>query len=368
MAPPGAPALRADDRGAREFPCETCGASLTFHIGVQRLKCSYCGHEKALGFQAGARIEENDLEAALQGMAARRSGTSPGDGSATCSGCGATTVFTGSLTSSTCAYCGSPLQRQGVHESKERIPVDGLLTFQVERQAAQESLRKWVRSRWLAPGAFKQRGVEGRFEGVYMPYFTFDAMTTTEYRGRRGEHYYVETGSGSDKKRERRTRWYDASGVFQRFFDDLLIPALRSLPEALLRKLEPWALERLVPFSPDALAGKAAHTYEVSLAEGFRETRARIEAALTGDVKQRIGGDEQRIDEMRTAYEALTYKHLLLPVWMLAYRHAQRTYRVVVNASTGEIHGERPWSWVKIGLLVVVLAAAVGLLAYLKQG
>jgi len=285
-----------------------------------------------------------------------------------CEACGATTVFTGSLTSSTCAYCGSPLQRQGVHDSKDRIPVDGLLTFQVERAAAEEALRRWVRSRWFAPGAFKRRGAEGRFEGVYMPYFTFDAMTTTEYQGRRGEHTWVETGSGDDKKEEQRTDWYPESGVFQRFFDDLLVPAIRSLPDALLRRLEPWALDRVVPFSPDALAGKAAHTYEVSLADGFGKSRERIEAELTEDVKERIGGDEQRIDEMQTAYAALSYKHLLLPVWMLAYPHAQKAYRVVVNASTGEITGERPWSWVKIGLLVIALAAAAGLIAYAKLG
>ena len=45
-----------------------------------------------------------------------------------------------------------------------------------------------------------------------------------------------------------------------------------------------------------------------------------------------------------TNYHALTYKHLLLPVWMLAYRYGKKTYRVVVNAGTGEVQGGRPWS------------------------
>lgn len=371
MASPGLqrpPAPGAGPAAGREFPCEQCGADLTFHIGAQSLKCPFCGHVKALVFEDGARVDENDLAAALGKQATRREGSgspTPGDQEVACGGCGGITVFQGTLTSTLCAYCGAALQREGVHQATHRLPVDGLLTFQVERQAAERSLRAWVSSRWFAPGAFTSQGVNGKFEGVYMPYFTFDAMTSTNYRGQRGEHYEVTTGSGDNKRRERRTRWFSASGAFQRFFDDVLVPAVRSLPRKLLDSLEPWALDRLVPFSPQALAGKSAHTYEIPLEETFEEGKKRIEAELASDVRQRIGGDVQRIDEMQTAYAALKFKHLLLPVWMLAYRHAGKSYRVVVNATTGELTGERPWSAAKIALAVLFVAAVVGIIAAL---
>jgi hypothetical protein len=94
-------------------------------------------------------------------------------------------------------------------------------------------VRSWVNGRWFAPGEWKKRGVDGKFDGVYMPFFTFDAATFTRYSGERGDAYYVEVGSGEQKRRERRVRWSHAAGAFQRFFDDICIPALQSLPQSL---------------------------------------------------------------------------------------------------------------------------------------
>lgn len=347
----------------KTFPCESCGAKLTFSIGAQKLKCEHCGHEKALEIAEGARVSERDLQAALSRQAERRADTGhfAGTHEVKCTACGATVVFQGTLTSSACSYCGGPLQREKAHEMRHRIPVDGLCTFRVEKNTASQKLKSWVKSRWFAPNDFKARGVEGRFDGVYMPFFTFDAMTFTRYTGERGDAYWEETGSGQNKRRERKVRWSTARGAFQRFFDDVCIPALRSLPHPLLHKLEPWPLESLVPFTDQALAGKLAHTYEVELGEGFSLAKGRIEQELTSDVRRRIGGDEQRIHSMDTDYSALTYKHVLLPVWILAYRYGGKSYRVVVNAMTGQVSGERPWSAIKIALAVLagVIAAAI---------
>ena len=98
----------------------------------------------------------------------------------------------------------------------------------------------------------------------------------------------------------------------------------------------------------------------MELDEGFHGARQRIDEALHADVCQRIGGDTQRVHSIKTHYGALTYKHLLLPVWLLAYRFHGKSYQVMVNAATGEVQGERPYSWVKITLTVLAVALAVG--------
>jgi DNA-directed RNA polymerase subunit RPC12/RpoP len=354
----------------KTFPCEQCGAKLTFSIGAQRLKCEHCGHEKQLEFAEGAKVSERDLQAALSEQSQRRaaSGHFAGTHEVKCRACGATVVFTGTLTSSACSYCDAPIQRENAHEMTHRIPVDGVCTFRIEKSLAAQKLKAWVKSRWFAPNDFKHRGAEGRFEGVYMPYFTFDAMTFTRYTGERGDAYWVEQGSGQNKRRVRKVRWSSARGAFQRFFDDICVPALKSLPHALLWRLEPWPLETIVPFTDQALAGKLAHTYEVELREGFGFAKSRIEAELTQDVRRRIGGDEQRIHLVDTNYSALTYKHVLLPVWLLAYRYGDKSYRVVVNAMTGQVSGERPWSPIKIALAVMAgLVAAVVIFALTRD-
>lgn len=360
---------KADDVG-RVFPCESCGADLEFAIGVQSLKCAYCGFEKKLDIDPDATVREQDYKETLDRLVKQR-GSASVDAKdvkqVRCLSCGGTVRFVGTITSTECAYCGVPLQLDGVHDAVGGIPVDGVLSFLIDRKTAKKNLKEWVRSRWFAPNDFKARGIQGRFNGVYLPYWTFDSLTFNRYAGKRGVHYRVTVGSGKNRRTVTRTRWYPASGAFQRFFDDVLVIAGRGLPDKRLMALEPWPLNKCVPFNPQILSGFLARTYDVALDEGFEGADARMEEAIRTEVRLRIGGDVQLIDSLDTRHDAVTYKHLLLPVWMLAYRYGKKSYQVVVNAGTGEVQGDRPWSWVKIMLAVFAGVSAVGLVLYLRQ-
>jgi hypothetical protein len=360
----GAPASTSHgaERG-RSFPCDRCGAELELRAGGAALRCGHCGAEHPLTVAAGAPVEENDLRAALARqveLRKARTGTAAARVELACRACGAAVTFEGTLTSTFCSFCGVPVQRADARDAGGGVPVDAVLPFAVEGPAARAAVAAWVRGRWCAPGDFKRRAITGDVQGVYLPYFTFDAMTATEYAGERGEHYTVKVGSGEEEREEQRTRWSPASGSFHRSFDDQLLPAFRSLPQKLLRALEPWPLERCLPFTPEALAGKLAHCHDVPLDECFAAARKEMEEAIADEVEERIGGDDQRVHSIRTGWAGLTYRQLLLPVWLLAYRYRARTYRVAVNACTGEVVGERPWSAGKV--VVAVLTLGVSLL------
>ncbi|QDV51609.1 hypothetical protein [Gimesia fumaroli] len=352
---------RIDDEKGRIFPCEGCGADLVFHIKTQSLKCSHCGFEKAIGFSEDESVDEQDFYGMLAHLQELREQQSDEEGQnqqeVQCESCGATLMFVDTVTSSECPYCASPIQLEKAHTSDKRVPVDAVLPFQIEQEVARQNLRSWVKSLWFAPNEFVEKGAEGTFHGVYLPYFTFDSMTSTHYRGQRGEHYYVTVGTGKNRRQVRRTRWYPASGAFQRFFDDVVILASRGLKRQLIRELEPFPMHLLVPFRHALLAGFTARTYDVELEDGFLLGKERIDAALYSDVCRRIGGDTQRVDSIQSQYDAITYKHLLLPLWLMTYKYKDKLYQVAVNAATGEVHGERPYSWVKI--LFASLAAAV---------
>ena len=61
----------------------------------------------------------------------------------------------------------------------------------------------------------------------------------------------------------------------------------------------------------------------------------------------------------------MTFKHLLLPVWLLAYRYRERVFQVLVNASTGEVDGERPYSAWKIATAIIAgTLLAVGFIMF----
>ncbi|NOX58239.1 MAG: hypothetical protein GXP29_05195 [Planctomycetes bacterium] len=368
--PPPLESSSDSPESAHVFPCEGCGADLEFSIGVQNLKCPYCGFVKVLEFDPERHVAEQDYYQMLANIASwREEGTDQTDGlsEVRCVSCGAKVQFQGTLTSSECAYCGVPLQLDDVHDAADRVPVDGVLPFKVDRKKAHTALAAWVKSRWFAPNRFKKVGVNGKFSGVYTPYWTFDTMTTTQYTGQRGDHYWVTVGSGKNRRQVMRTRWSYAAGTFRKFFDDELIVGGEGLPVKRLNALMPWPLEDCVPFNQEMLAGFLARTYDVELEQGFLIAKGNFEKALVANAKSLIGGDAQRIHSIETQYNAITYKHLLLPVWMMGYRYANKAYQVVVNAATAEVQGDRPYSAVKIAFAVVCGLVVAGGIAYVAS-
>lgn len=345
----------SEGRG-RIFPCDECGADLKFSIGEQRLECPYCGAIKDLDHRDDAEIREQDFIAMLNRLERLHEDgftEDVGESEVQCESCGGTVVFNGTLTSSECPYCASPIQRERVHSATQRIPVDGVLPFMVDHDQAARRLKEWVQSRWFAPNEFLKRGIQGQFNGVYLPYWTYDTLTYSVYDGQRGEDYTVTVGSGKNRRTETRTRWYPASGEFQRFFDDVLVIGSHGLPEEYLTALEPWPLTKCIPFTQQVLAGFLARTYDVPLEAGFGDAKRRIDSAIDTETRRRIGGDRQRVHSIKSSYDAITFKHLLLPVWMMAYRYQGQPYRVFVNAGSGEVQGERPYSPWKIAFAVL---------------
>jgi hypothetical protein len=151
--------------------------------------------------------------------------------------------------------------------------------------------------------------------------------------------------------------------VFNRF-DDVLVMASRSLPDKYARALEPWDLQNLQPYRDAYLSGFRAESYQINLPEGFELAKEIMADAIHATICRDIGGDHQRVTSVNTFYDRITFKHLLLPVWLSAYRYRGKTYRFLVNARTGEVQGERPYSWIKITLAILAAVPFVAALAY----
>ncbi len=338
------------------FPCSACGANLAYEPGAERLSCKFCGTEQPIPERREV-IEEHDLYTALlSAPKVKADKLAEGATEVRCEGCGAVSVLT--KTADRCAFCDSPVVR--MEEDDAIHKPESVLPFAIERRAAQESFRSWIRSRWFAPGDLLQRAQSGAIEGVYLPYWTFDSTAFGIYRGERGEYYYeeetYEDSDGEIQTREvRRTEWYPVSGKVCHEFDDMLVCATKSLPQSLTEKLEPWDLEELRPFDPSYLAGFQAERYNIPLEEGWEIAQGRMRAVLERDVKEDIGGDRQRVHELVVRHRFVSFKHTLLPLWISSYRYNGKVYRVIVNARTGAVSGDRPYSVIKITLFVLAI-------------
>lgn len=346
------------------FPCDACGSDLRYSPGGDRMICDHCGNEQEIeGSGATGGVHELDFRAAIE--ARLPESEIEITRVLQCPNCGAQVEFEEEVHSKECPFCATPVVTDtGTHR---HIKPKGVLPFLLDERQAREAMTDWLGSLWLAPNGLSQYARKGRkLEGIYVPYWTFDAKTVTDYRGQRGTVHH--TGHG--KERKTKIRWRNVSGRVARAFDDIVVLASRALPKRFTDALEPWDLSALEPYQPEFLAGFRAEAYQVELTDGYTEARAHMDQIIRRDVRFDIGGDRQRIQDLRTNVSDVTFKHVLLPVWMAAYRFRGQSYRFVVNGRTGRVRGERPWSFWKIFFLVVlalILAAGIGYLYALNE-
>lgn len=360
---PGMPSP-ASNPEPRRFPCAQCGASLAYAPGTDVLRCGHCGHENRIAGSA-APIQEQDFRETLRALAT--SAPLRENIAIHCDSCGASYSFDPATHAGQCPFCGSPVVAKT--EQHRQLQVQALLPFKIGRDPARATFQRWLGSLWFAPGGLKDYARnDARLSGMYVPYWTYDADTATRYQGERGNDYQVQEAyraieNGQEVERVRivtKTRWTPAAGAVSRFFDDVLVLASRSLPQAVTENLEPWDLVNLTLYREEYLSGFQSEMYQVGLEDGFERARERMAPVIRRDVELDIGGDHQRIHALDTRYGEIRFKHVLLPVWMSAFRFRDKTYRFVVNGRTGEVQGERPYSGWKIALAILLAALVIG--------
>jgi DNA-directed RNA polymerase subunit RPC12/RpoP len=364
---------RSDPQELHRFPCEQCGADYRYDPQSEGLVCEHCGHSEAIqgGPWRGGQLRELDYEAALADALPKAE--IEVTRVTTCPNCAAQVEFVDETHATECPFCATPVVAD-TGEARQIKP-KGVMPFTLSERQAHKAMSDWLGRLWFAPNGLKDYARKGRkMQGIYVPYWTYDARTRSRYAGQRGDTYYetetIEVDGERRTQQVAKTRWTPVSGRVARDFDDILVLASHSLPKDYTDALEPWDLTKLSPYQPQYLAGFRAEAYSVELKDGYGEARQRMDRAIERDIKFDIGGDRQRIHSVDTNVSDVTFKHILLPVWLAAYKFRGKTYRFVVNGQTGRVRGERPWSGWKIAIAVVlglIVAAGVGYVAALSQ-
>jgi len=340
--------------------CKSCGAILKFAPGTNNLTCEYCGHENEITRSHDAEdITELDFHSHISEELKSTPDTQQLS-TVKCTSCGAESTLKPNVTADECAFCGTALVLKNAHITTLLKPKT-VLPFKVDKKKANESFYKWLKSLWFAPGNLKNYASTDKLNGMYIPYWTYDTNTHTDYSGERGidrqetEYYTVEENGNTVQKTRTRTvtDWYHASGNVNDDFDDVLVNASNSLPRPFVDALEPWDLESLVPFNENYLAGFRSESYQIGLKDGFAYAKEKMQPIIESTIRSDIGGDHQRIHSKNTDYNNITFKHTLLPLWISSYRYSNKSYRFLINARTGETKGDRPYSYGKIAGAII---------------
>lgn len=344
--------------------CNGCGASLHYTPGSESLKCQYCGSENKIEVRQ-EKIEETHFKKFIKEQLQNEEKIQVA--LVKCNGCHAEVSLKPNITSDICPFCGTGIVLSGGSTSSVLKP-KYILPFSVTKDKAEAEFLKWISKLWFAPGDLKKYAKNmDRLNGMFIPHWTYDSDTGTHYTGARGDDYweteYYETEvNGRSVTRSRKvkhTRWTDAKGHVHVKFDDLIVMASNSLPREYAAKLEPWDLKSLVPFDEKFLAGMRSETYQLGLEEGYETAKVMMDPTIKGKIRKDIGGDHQKIYTQSTTYNNITFKYILLPVWLSAFRYKSKIYRFMINGRTGEVQGERPYSAIKITLFVLMILGIV---------
>lgn len=354
---------------ALQIRCPGCGGTMMYAPKTQNLQCLYCGVTKPLSAQP-AQIQENDYVLWARKNEEEKAKMQQEQSMAAqlvkCEQCGATIQLDSTKSSTNCPYCGTPLMLEKAQVKRFWQP-NYLLPFTIDKKECSTLFSKWLNGKWFLPSKYKNGNVFGeKFQGVYYPYWTYDAHTRTTYEGERGTNRRVtKKNVKGENETQTVTDWERVSGIVRRDFDDILVPASKNLPEDMLREQKKWPLKNLVHYTPEFTAGFTTDVYTVDFTDGVKVAKRQMEEVIAEDVRKDIGGDKQRVNDKHVLYTDLMFKLILLPLWIGAFKIDGKTYQFIINGRTGEVHGDYPLDKLKITLVVLGVLAVAALLFYL---
>ncbi|HEX6764281.1 MAG TPA: hypothetical protein VF103_02360 [Polyangiaceae bacterium] len=346
------------------YPCNRCGATLFYDPAIQAMRCPYCGSVQASG-AAGAPIREIPLE---EGFARAARGMGLPVTTTQCTRCGAVTHAASLEATAWCAFCNAPVVLYPTDPNL--IRPESLVPFLMNRAAANQLFTTWLHGLWFRPNALKRLASAHMLDGMYVPFWTFDAGVHSTWTARAGHYYYttehyterVEGKTVQRTRQVRHTRWEPAAGARDDRYDDVLLCASRGLSGPLLGKVGPFDTRQLVPYDPSFLAGFRAEGYSIDLWTGWAQAYGIITASQRQRCAKDVPGDTYDDLAVRDDLAAISFKHVLLPIWIGAFWHTGQPYQFMVNGQTGEVVGKAPLSVEKIILFVLALISPVFML------
>ncbi len=346
---------------AHTSDCDACGGDMAYSPEMKMLVCTFCGRTQEI-MGTMAEVEEISMDAmdAYENDADWHMEAKVVE----CKNCGGQTVAEAADETAYCVFCGS--QHMVVHGSSDAgLKPQGIVPYEVTYKSARNRMDQWVKKRWLAPRDLKERFRGKNLKGVYMPYWTFDADVRANYHCRIGEHYYEGIGDA----RKQRTKWHAYGGSHRKMFDDTLVLGIDSDEAKLMKRIEPFRTQKdkVMDYKPDYLAGYLAKKHTIKPKSAWMISKELMANEIAGEVQRSLPGDTYDSYRQTVIYSDVTFKHILLPVYMSAYEYNNKIYNVLINGQTGEVQGSAPVSPLKVTGLVVACVIIAAIVMYFSN-
>ena len=346
--------------------CVDCGGTMDFDPATGKMSCPYCGRLEEIKIEDESFVaEELDFSSISE---ANNCDWGTQTKKVTCKSCGAQTVYSSEEIANICPYCGS---NQVMEEKTENIMAPGgVVPFSISSQEASLRFKSWIGKKFFCPKLAKESAKPKAFQGLYVPYWTFDARTNSHYTGQYGKRRTVRRKD----KMVTETHWYNTSGFYQQSFDDVLVCGASDQNRQLMTKMEPYDTRQVAEYKPEYLAGFLAESYTVKVKDAWETAKEKMTQIIRSGIARKIehehSAQDSRVSHVSTSYSNITYKYLLLPVWISSFQYNDKVYHFVINGQTGRVAGKTPLSPIKIALTVVavIIIIIIMILSWLYGG
>ncbi len=355
-------------QNAIHLPCPSCGSQLRYSAKAKKISCDYCGYLEDIDDSTDKVVEQSlsNTMSLVKDYVPEEVGKKVFD----CGSCGAKFMVESDRLKVSCGFCGSTNVNLEAFDHQCIQPV-GIIPFYISRDEATSSFKKWIRRGWFHPSKLKSLAAMEDLHGVYIPFWTYDAKTESEWSGQAG-HYYYETEQVRIKgrmqtKKVQKVRWHQRSGRLSHFFDDILVAASRGLEQRVVERILPFRLGEVVNFDARLMVGWEAEIYQIEVDEAYHIADLIMDDKIRHMCSAQLGGDTQRNLHVSSSKSGQTFKHIILPIWISSYMYNNKIYHFTINGQTGKVYGNKPISWLKIAILVLIFVLFMVGVWYLRH-
>lgn len=351
------------------FKCACCGAELKFSSGSQKMSCEYCGTEFEVEAVQELADAQKPAEENISWDSYQSQTLDPETGMCTysCSSCGAQIVGDQSLAASECPYCGNTVVMD--NNVSGMMKPDYVIPFKVDKNAAVAKFKEFCKGRVLLPSGFMNEHRIEKIEGVYVPYWLFDAKAKARIRFR-AQRVTCWTEGDYDVTKTDHFMLYRAGSME---FDHVPVDGTSKLEGDITEAVEPFDMKGAEEFKSAYLSGFLADRYDIEAEDCKPRANERIKQSIRNALADTCSEYTSVLPEQENiSLESGKINYALLPMWLLTAKYKGKLYRFAMNGQTGRFVGELPVSVGKaVGIfagLTVVLTIVFNIIFNLFMG
>lgn len=347
---------------AEDYSCPSCGAPIDYNPDSMMLECDYCGFKQKIdgtlsdeefdfnnGLKENVNLWNNEVKIIK------------------CENCGAENVVPNNAITNSCPFCGS----NQVVDTDELVGIkpNRVIPFHISQNKASLIYTTWVKKRFFSPRKIKKEKIKLNLNGVYLPVWTFDTNTFSSYTGTLGKHYTTTVGSGKNRTTVTHTRWFYIKGTTQLIFDDLLVNGGCQISQSEILNISPFSTNESFLYDQKFLVGFSAEHYKIKLDVAWNNAKSLAAPKIKSKILKKYSYDVVGEIKIKTTYNNIKYKYVLIPVWIGVYQYKNKNYRFLINGETGKLSGKSPVSILKVVFIVssiIILGILIMLMVYMS--